>query len=145
VICFDSTYVAKVYLSERGSAEVRAEVLRDAEVACCAIGQIELASVLHRKLREGALDAAGFQAVFRQFEHDLGHNVWTWLPITPALLEKSRAAFRALLPTVYLRANDALHLVCARENGFKEIYSNDRHLLAAAPHFGLKAINIIPP
>ncbi|MCX6907457.1 MAG: type II toxin-antitoxin system VapC family toxin [Verrucomicrobia bacterium] len=100
--------------------------------------------MLHRKLREGALDAAGYQAVWQQFEHDVQHNVWMWLPITPVLLAQTRAAFRVLLSTVYLRANDALHLVCARENGFKEIYSNDRHLLAAAPYFGLKAINVIP-
>lgn len=144
MIYFDSTYVAKVYLFEHGSTEVRAVTTAQPEVACSEIGKIELASVLHRKLREGALDAMRYLSVCQQFEQDMQSGVWHWFPATSALLEQVRAAFRTLPATVFLRASDALHLVCARDNGFTEIYSNDRHLLAAAPHFGLKGINVIP-
>ena len=144
MIYFDSTYVAKVYLFEHGSAEIRALVAAQPDVACCEIGKIELASVLHRKLREGAYDESRHLSLCQQFEQDLQSNVWHWLPVSPVLLELVRLAFRSLPSTVFLRASDALHLVSARQSGFTEIYSNDRHLVAAASHFGLKAINVIP-
>jgi predicted nucleic acid-binding protein len=38
---------------------------------------------------------------------------------------------------VFLRSGDAIHLVNASQAGFPEVWTNDRHLLSAAPHFGL--------
>ena len=42
-----------------------------------------------------------------------------------------------------IRAAHALHLACAAEHGFSEVYSNDRHFLTAAPLFGMKGQNVI--
>ena len=44
---------------------------------------------------------------------------------------------------VFLRAADAMHLSCAAENGFDEIFTNDRHMLAACAAFGLDGRNLM--
>ena len=112
------------------------------QVGCAAIGQIEVAAAFHRKFREGTFDTHAFRAVMAQFHHDYGQALWTWLPFTAALSARTAAAFAHLPRPVFLRAADALHLICAQEHGLREIYTNDRHMSAAARHFRLKPMTV---
>jgi hypothetical protein len=100
--------------------------------------------VFHRKLREGAFDAVAFREVMGQFDDDCGQGLWTWLPLTTALAARTVVAFARLPRPVFLRAADALHLICAQEHGLREIYTNDRRMSAAARHFRLKPITVAP-
>jgi hypothetical protein len=34
-------------------------------------------------------------------------------------------------------------LACAEEHGFKEVYTNDSHMLEAARHFHLTGVNVL--
>jgi predicted nucleic acid-binding protein len=68
--------------------------------------------------------------------------VWTELPVTSALVEAQVHRMATLPRTVFLRAADALHLTCAAEAGLREVYSSDLHLVAAAPHFGLRGVTL---
>jgi predicted nucleic acid-binding protein len=47
------------------------------------------------------------------------------------------ALIQGFPPGVPLRAGDAIHLASALDVGEPEIWTNDRHLLKAATHFGL--------
>jgi predicted nucleic acid-binding protein len=141
---FDASYIAKFYLDEPESDAVRRLAESLGKVHCAMIGQVEVAAVFHRKFREGAFDARAFREVTAQFDDDCGQGLWTWLPLTAALVGGAAAAFARLPRPVFLRAADALHLVCAREHGLREIYTNDRHMSAAARHFRLKPMTVAP-
>ena len=59
------------------------------------------------------------------------------MPVTESLLRKTAMLMRSPRPDVPLRAGDAIHTATALETGETEIWTNDRHLLAAVAHFGL--------
>ena len=126
-----------------GHSEVCALATRAGRICSAAIARLEVVAVFHRKLREQAISAAAHRELHRQFTEDISRGVWRLLPATDPLLAKAQSAFETIPPTVFLRAADCLHLASASDAGFTEIYSNDRHLLAAASRFGLKGIDVI--
>ena len=103
---------------------------------------LETASVFHRKLREGSMTQSEYHLLRAQFETDISNGLWSWLPLSTSLVDSSIRRLGILSPDVFLRSADTLHLVSAADHGFTEIYSSDRHLLTAAPHFGLKGIKL---
>jgi predicted nucleic acid-binding protein len=143
VIYLDTAYLVKCYVPEPGSRDVRRLATAAGHVACCAYGRAELAAAVHRKAREGLLSADAVRIIFQQIHLDDESRVVTWFPVTEALLGAVVRAFEALPADAYVRAGDAIHLVCAREQGFAEIHSSDRQLLAAAPRFGLVGRNVL--
>ncbi len=142
MIYCDSAYLLKFYIPESGSAEVRT-LLENHDVASCCHAQVEVVSAIHRKWREGLINESTSRKTIEQFRSDSTTGCWTWHAIDEHLLSAAQAAYQHLSSTVFLRASDALHLLCAKEHGFREIYSNDKHLLAAAKHFGIKGRNVI--
>ena len=145
MIYFDSAYIAKFYFEEPDSEAVTALAADSGRVHSSILGKLEVSSVFHRKLREGAIDARIKRVIERQFDRDCAHGLWLWLPVTPALIDQARSAFSRTSKRRFLRSADALHLTSAREHGFKEIYSSDRHMLAAAPLFGLRGVTAGSP
>jgi predicted nucleic acid-binding protein len=140
---FDAALVAKFYLHEPGRDAVRRLARARGVVVSSGIAVAEVSAAFHRKLREGAVTPAVFRALQGQFVHDVDDGLWRLADPTAGLLREVQAAFTRLTRAVFVRSLDAIHLVTAREEGFERIYSNDRHLLAAAKVFGLEGVNPI--
>ena len=130
---------------EYGWERVREFASGHDRIVCSAFGRLELHAALHRKLREGELTEAQLQIVFRQLSVDEATRLWEWVPLTTGNMNAIARTFASLPRQVFLRTGDAVHLLSARERGCTEVYSNDRHLLAAAPHVGIAGFDVIAP
>ncbi len=138
---FDAALVAKFYLNEPGRDPVRQLARSAGVVVTSGIVVAEVPAAFHRKLREGAIQRPVFKALQGQFAHDLDAGLWRLSPVTDAVLRDVQIGFVRLEPSVFVRSLDALHLVTARAEGFRRVYSNDRHLLAACRHFDLEGVD----
>ena len=143
MIYFDAAYIAKCYLNEPAAERVRALARDAAGLASCEIARVEFASIVKRHVREGHLTRREAAATLEEFDEDEQNDVWHWYAVTSALLERTRQQVASLPASVVVRSIDALHLACAREHGFKAVYTNDRHMLQAARHFHLAGIDIL--
>jgi len=142
VIYFDTSYVARLYLEDPGWQAVHDLAASD-HIACCIHGRAEMIAAFHRKFREGVYAQRDLRVLMDQFEKDCISGAFRWLPLSALVIARLSAVYESLPRSVPLRAADAVHLACAAQNGFKVIYSNDQHLLAAGPHFGLRGRDVI--
>ncbi len=142
MIYFDASCLVRLYYKDHGFEEVRHLATTDA-IACAQHGQAEVVAALHRKCREGSLTTKAYRVVLEQFGADVKADAFRWFALSQTFLDRVRASFNRLPAEIFLRASDAIHLVSASENSFRLIYSNDRNLLASAPHFGLRGIDVI--
>ena len=141
MIYLDTSYLVRLYFQDSGFPEVQQLAASDS-VACAWHGQAELLGAFHRKFREKVMDAAAYAALLDQYEEDQRQGAVQWLPQGQPALNRLTSVYRALPNSVFLRAADALHLAVAAESGFKEVYSHDSHMLAAASHFGIKGLQV---
>ena len=140
---YDTTYLLKLQIVEAGTSEVRAHAASVFEIHTALHGRAEFSSAAFRKVREGVATQVDYQRLIAQFREDCVTETIILLPLTDATLDRVESVFATAPVATYLRASDALHLATAAEHGFAEIFSNDKHLLAAAPLFGLRGVNVI--
>ena len=138
MIYFDTAYILKCYVKEYGWEKVRTFARDHDRIVCSAYGRLELHAAFHRKLREKELTE-------QQLSVDESTRLWEWVPLSTAIMTAIVDTFAGLSGDVFLRTGDAVHLLSAREFGCTAVYSNDRHLLAAAPHVGIKGRDVIGP
>lgn len=141
---FDAAYIVRLYVDDPGAEAVRSLVQSASIIPASLIhGRAEVIAAIHRGLREKRLNQLEMSELIEQFTDDCDAGLFTWLPLTGTIIARVTAMYRDAPATLFLRAGDALHVACALERGYPEIYSNDKRLLEAARHFGLRGLNVI--
>ena len=136
MIYLDTSFIAPLVITEDHSAAVEAMVLKvkPGELATSLWTQIELASLVARKLRMGELSATEAEAVRREFSKILDESFKLFVP---AAVDFATAAKFLEMPRTGLRAGDAFHLAIAANQGAKKVWSLDQGLIKAAKQLKL--------
>ncbi len=133
----DSAYIAKYYVNEPDAPAVRKLIRQTSHICSSSWAAIEVTCVFQRHVREGSLTAAQGRELIDLFRTHVEADFWGFIPVTAMLLRRTTTLVRGLSANVPLRAADALHLATALEAGETEVWTNDRHMLAAAASVGL--------
>jgi predicted nucleic acid-binding protein len=139
---FDSAYIAKCYVNEPDSTRVRALLRTSGGGHSSSLARAEVAATLIRHVREGSLDKKQAAVLHSDFAKDLKAGVWTMVPVSDDFMARVAQQLSQVPPSTYVRAGDAIHLLAAGEAGFIEVWTNDRHMLGAAPAFGLRGRSV---
>jgi predicted nucleic acid-binding protein len=136
-VYFDTSYIAKFYFNEPESPRVR-ELVRTADLIHSSLWALaEFHSVIHRRLCEGSSSPGDACELSSRFSEHLREGLWKLAPVNEALLRRTSALIVSAPADLFIRTADAVHLVTAHEIGEREVWTNDRHMLAAASYFGL--------
>ena len=133
----DTSYIAKFYCNEPESPRVR-ELVRTGDTVHSSVWALaEYHGVIHRRLREGSLSRSDAHELSSRFYQHVHEGLWKLIPVHEALLRRTSALIVSAPPDLFLRTADAVHLVTAHEIGERDVWTNDRHMLASASYFGL--------
>jgi hypothetical protein len=136
-VYFDTSYIAKFYFNEPESPRVR-ELVRKAGVIHSSLWALaEFHAVLHRRMREGASSPRDGRELAVRFSEHIVDGLWNLAPVTEALLRRTSALMVSGPRDLFIRTADAVHLTTAHEIGERAVWTNDRHMLAAASYFGV--------
>ncbi len=137
----DTSYIAKLYLEEPDSSLVEALVQRHLShshaIRTSALALTEFHSILHRRVNEGGITEAQANRHASAFLAHVADGLWELIPVSEQLLRRTAATVVAAPSGINIRSADAIHLMSAAEAGEREVWTADRHMLAAAAHFGL--------
>ncbi len=134
---FDTSYIAKFYLNEPASVRVR-DIVRKADfIQSTAWAFAEFHAVLVRHVRENALSPAEARHLAARFSDHVADGLWNLIPVSESLLRRTAVLMLAAPDDVFIRTADAVHLTTALDAGEPEVWTNDRHMLAAASYFGI--------
>lgn len=139
---FDTSYIAKFYLNEPESERVRKIVKKADSVHSTVWAIAEFHAVLHRHVRKDALSFGQARDLATRFLEHVDDGLWNLVPIHDGLLRRTSILLVSAPHNLFIRTADAVHLTTAQEIGEREVWTNDRHMLAAAHYFGLSGRSV---
>ena len=124
MVYLDTSFVAPLVIAEDSSGAVEAYVLKvkSGELTTSMWTQVELSSLVSRKVRMGELSDSQAEVVRREFDRVLGES---FEMLTPTAADFAAAAKYLEIPKTGLRAGDALHLAIAANRRAKRILTLD--------------------
>jgi predicted nucleic acid-binding protein len=141
-VYLDTSYIAKFYFNEPESPRVR-KLVRTADTIHSSLWALaEFHRVIHRRLREGSLSSSDALELSARFYQHVEEGLWKLIPVHEALLRRTSALIVSAPPDLFLRTADAVHLATAHETGERDVWTNDRHMLASAAYFGLRGRSV---
>ena len=144
MIFCDTSTVAKLYVPEAESNAVRRRFEAEDVVYVSELMRAELMAVFHRRLREKKWTRANSSAAVSQFSAEDIAGFWSWSPLDGTMTEAAAKILATLPESVFLRTADCLHLVTAVRHNLPEIFTHDRHQIAAGPVLGVPPVVIAP-
>jgi predicted nucleic acid-binding protein len=136
-VYLDTSYIAKFYFNEPESVRVR-ELVRKADAVYSSLWALaEFHAVLHRRVCDAALSPDDAKELSSRFSEHAAEGLWNLVPVNEALLRRTSALMVSAPGDLFIRTADAVHLATAQEIGERDVWTNDRHMLAAAAYFGV--------
>ena len=145
MIYWDTSALAKLYVSEPDSADFEQHAAAASQIAVSATGRLELRAVLRRREAEGSISDGATSLLHRSFCDLIASGRFLEQTVTAALEAEYFAILDSCLshtPPIFLRTNDALHLAAARCAQETEVVTTDKGQRKAALFLGF---TVFPP
>ena len=133
----DTSCIAKFYFNEPESPRVRELVRKGDAIHSSLWALAEFHAIIHRRLRDGVISPGDARDLASLFSDHVADRLWNLIAVNEGLLRRTSARMVSAPRDLFIRTADAVHLTTAHEIGERDVWTNDRHMLAAAPYFGL--------
>ena len=138
---WDTSTLVKLYVNEADSPQFVAHLAVTGPATTSALARWEMFRVFARKETEQIIAAGSAKAIFANFESDIAAGRITVLAMDEATEDRFRKLtlqLHRLLPPVFTRTLDAIHLGTADLHKATEFVDTDANLRKCAVAIGLK-------
>ena len=138
---WDTSTLAKLYVSELDSAQFAAYLAATGPITTSELARWELFRVLARKEAEGLIPTGAAEAIYVSFLADLASGKVRLVPMSPLLearFQRLVLRLHRLNPPLVVRTLDAIHIATADLHSADVLIATDTNMRKCAAAIGLK-------